>query len=301
MSLDAKRLSGERRAAWLSVIANLFLTVGKIAVGLRAASEALFADGLHNAADLFASAVVLGVIGYANKPADDDHPYGHGKAEVVTSGVVGLLLFIVAGFIVVEAGQTLLEGVGHPPDPAAAWVAAASFALKWALFRYSLHVARRLRSKAIEAIAYDHQTDIAASLAALFGVLFAVAGGQFGVPGLAYADPIGGLIVAAFIVRIAWRMMVEAVHILMERSVDPQAIDIYRSIIARFPDVKRIDRIRAREHGHYILLDVRLSVPSHFTVQEGHDLGRKIKAALMAADDRIREVLIHLNPYSPDG
>lgn len=301
MKTDLARIRGEKRAAWLSVGGNLLLTAVKITIGLVAASEALFADGLHNAADLFASIIVLSVIGYANKPADDDHPYGHGKAEVIISGIVGLILLAVAVYVIVDAAQTIIAGPAAAPDVLAAWVAGASFAVKWALFRYTLRESARLNSKAIEAIAYDHKTDIAASMAAVIGILLAVFGGTSQQPAFLYADPIGGLIVAAFIVRIAWEMLIESFHILLERSIDPDQLRAFQEVIFRFPDVKRIDRIRAREHGHYILLDVRISVPHHYTVKEGHDLGRRIKEALMESDDRIQEVLIHLNPFYPDG
>ncbi|GAA3325929.1 hypothetical protein GCM10020331_059790 [Ectobacillus funiculus] len=90
--------------AWISVISNIILTVGKVIVGLYAGSEAVFADGIHSAADVFASIIVLLVIGLANKPADEEHPYGHGKAEVIISGIVGIFtVFLVSLYIVFEA------------------------------------------------------------------------------------------------------------------------------------------------------------------------------------------------------
>ncbi|MDY0322776.1 MAG: cation diffusion facilitator family transporter [Candidatus Carbobacillus sp.] len=294
------RTAREQRVAWISVLANLFLTVVKILIGWWAVSEALLADGLHSAADLFASAIALSVIGYANKPADDDHPYGHGKAEVVISGLIGIILILVAFYVIISAVLNIIHGPSRSPEMIALWTALISFVLKWWLYRFSLKYAKKFHSKAIEAIAYDHKADIVASLAAALGIALAVLGMFQNWPLFYYADPFAGIIVAFLILHMAWQMLLEAFHILLEHTIDPDELKTFESIILSFPEVKRIDRIRARDHGHYILLDVRLSVPYDLSIQEGHDLGRSIKEALMQRYDHIQEVLIHLNPYHPD-
>ena len=96
------RENAAKRVAWISVWSNVFLTLGKLVIGFLAASNALFADGVHSAADVFASVIVLLVIKISNKPADVEHPYGHGKAEVIVSGIIGILLFVVSLYIVYE-------------------------------------------------------------------------------------------------------------------------------------------------------------------------------------------------------
>ncbi|MBE3593991.1 MAG: cation transporter [Candidatus Carbobacillus altaicus] len=294
------RTAREQRVAWISVIANLLLTAAKILVGWWAVSEALFADGLHSAADLFASAIALSVIGYANKPADEDHPYGHGKAEVVISGIIGIILVLVALYVIISAVLNIIHGPTRSPELIALWTALVSFALKWWLYRFSLQYAKKFHSKAIEAIAYDHKADIIASLAAALGIALAIVGALQNWPVLFYADPLAGIVVSFLILHMAWQMLLEAFHILLEHTIDPEELKAFESIILSFPEVKRIDRIRARDHGHYILLDVRISVPYDLSVQQGHDLGRSIKQALMKQYDHIQEVLIHLNPYHAD-
>ncbi|MFL6517319.1 MAG: cation diffusion facilitator family transporter, partial [Bacillus sp. (in: firmicutes)] len=91
-----------KKVAWISLISNVVLTVGKIVIGLYGHSDAVFADGIHSAADVFASVIVLLVIKISNKPADKEHPYGHGKAEVIVSGIIGILLFLVSIYVVYE-------------------------------------------------------------------------------------------------------------------------------------------------------------------------------------------------------
>ncbi|MCM3364816.1 cation diffusion facilitator family transporter [Niallia sp. Sow4_A1] len=285
-----------KRVAWISVISNIVLTIGKLIVGWVGNSDAVFADGIHSAADVFASVIVLVVIKIANKPADQEHPYGHGKAEIIVSGLVGMILLGVSVYLVYE----VIMGFFHPittPSLIAMWVAVISYISKVLLYRYSKKIADEQNSKAIEAIAYDHKADIVASIAAAIGVLLSIIGEKLTINFLLYGDKVATIIVAFLIFKIAKEMVSEAFDILLERNIDLEILREYREIIASFTEVKRIDRLRAREHGHYILVDLRISIDYDKTIKEGHDLSRKIKKKLMAKHDNINEVLIHLNPY----
>lgn len=294
-----QRESLAKKVAWISVISNILLTIGKLIVGWFGKSDAVFADGIHSAADVFASVIVLLVIKISNKPADKEHPYGHGKAEVIVSEIVGILLLFVSIYVVYEA----IVGLFHPistPNIFAMWVAIISYGSKELLFRYSIKVAKAHNSKAIEAIAYDHKADIVASIAAALGVILSIIGAKFNLHFLLYGDKIASMVVAYLIFKIAKEMIKEAFDILLERNIEAKILEEYKTIISSFPDVKRIDRIRAREHGHYVIVDLRISIYHDKTIKEGHDLSREIKKALMNKLDNIEEVLIHLNPYFPD-
>jgi cation diffusion facilitator family transporter len=285
-----------KKVAWISVICNILLTVGKLVFGWYGKSDAVFADGIHSAADVFASVIVLLVIKIANKPADQEHPYGHGKAEVIVSGMVGGILLIVSFYVVYEA----ITGFVHPlttPSILAMWVAIISFGLKEILYRYSLKKAKDHNSKAIEAIAYDHKADIVASIAAALGVVLSIIGEHFNLHLLLFGDEIASIVVALLIFNISRKMIKESFDILLERNLDTEILNEYKSIISSFPGVKRIDKIRAREQGHYVLVDLRISIDHEKTIKEGHDLSTKIKQALMSKHENIEEVLIHLNPY----
>ncbi|MED3563038.1 cation diffusion facilitator family transporter [Bacillus xiapuensis] len=287
-----------KKIAWISVISNIVLTFGKIIIGWLGHSDAVFADGIHSAADVFASLIVLLVIKIANKPADKEHPYGHGKAEVIVSGIIGILLFLVAIYVVYEGISGFFHKI-EAPSYLAMWVAVFSFFAKIFLYRSSLNVAEKHSSKAIEAIAYDHKADIVASIAAAIGVLISIIGIKFNIHFLLFGDKVASIFVAYLIFRIAKDMLTEAFDILLERNIDSVTLQEYISIISEFPEVRRIDRIRAREHGHYILVDLRISIDHFKTIKEGHDLSHAIKQKLLDKFDNIKEVLIHLNPYFP--
>lgn len=285
-----------RKVAWISVVSNLVLTLGKIIIGFIGNSDAVFADGIHSAADVFASVIVVLVIKIANKPADKEHPYGHGKAEVIVSEIIGILLFLVAIYVVYEGISGFFHKV-ETPSFLAMWVALFSFIIKIILYRTSLRVAKQNSSKAIEAIAFDHKADIVASIAAAIGVLISIIGVQFHFPILVYGDKAASIFVAFLIFKISKEMITEAFDILLERNINTEILQDYISIVSEFQEVKRIDRIRAREHGHYVLVDIRIAIDHSKTIKEGHDLSKAIKKKLMEKNDNIEEVLIHLNPY----
>ncbi|MFP7297434.1 cation diffusion facilitator family transporter [Neobacillus niacini] len=293
------RESLAKKIAWISVISNIILTLGKLFIGWFGNSDAVFADGIHSAADVFASVIVLLVIKIANKPADKEHPYGHGKAEVIVSGIVGILLFLVSIYVVYEG----ITGIFHEvetPSYLAMWVAIISYVTKIILYRSSLKVAKEHNSKAIEAIAFDHKADIAASIAAAIGVLLSIMGERFDIFILHYGDKAASIFVAYLIFKIAKEMLTEAFDILLERNIDSITLEEYMAVINEFPEVKRIDRIRAREHGHYVIVDLRISIDHFKTIKEGHDLAKLIKGRMMERYDNIEEVLIHLNPFFPE-
>ena len=285
-----------KKVAWISVISNIILTLGKIVIGWYGNSDAVFADGIHSAADVFASIIVLLVIKIANKPADKEHPYGHGKAEVIVSGIIGILLFLVAIYVVYEGISGFFHEV-ESPSLLAMWVALFSYATKVMLYRSSLKVAKQNKSKAIEAIAFDHKADIVASIAAAIGVLISIAGNRFDIHFLLYGDKAASIFVAYLIFKIAKEMLTEAFDILLERNIATETLQEYIAVVKAFEEVKRIDRIRARELGHYVLVDLRISIDHFKTIKQGHDLATLIKQKLMDKFDNIQEVLINLNPY----
>ncbi|MDP4163105.1 MAG: cation diffusion facilitator family transporter [Bacillota bacterium] len=292
------RESLAKKIAWISLISNVLLTLGKIIIGIYGKSDAVFADGIHSAADVFASVIVLLVIKISNKPADQEHPYGHGKAEVIVSGIVGILLLFVSFYVVYEG----IMGFFHPiviPSLLAVLVAVISYGAKLLLYRSSLRVAKQHKSKAIEAIAFDHKADIAASIAAAIGVALSIIGQRLHISPLLYGDKLASIFVAYLIFKIAKEMLTEAFDILLERNINTDTLNDYITVISEFEQVRRIDRIRAREHGHYVLVDLRISIDHYKTIKEGHDLAKAIKEKLKLKYDNIEEVLIHLNPYFP--
>ncbi|MED2971627.1 cation diffusion facilitator family transporter [Fictibacillus sp. B-59209] len=288
-----------KKVAWLALISNCILTIGKVAVGLIAGSESVFADGIHSAADIVASIAVLAVVGISNKPPDEDHPFGHGKAEVLSEGFVGIILFLVSIYIVIE-GILGLIGTPKAPEYIALFAALFSYFAKHLLYHNSMKLGEKYNSKAIIAIAFDHKADIVASLAAFFGVILSIIGDKFNLPYLLYGDAAASLIVAFLILKISLKLLGSSVDVLMDKNIEKPLLTQYRKVVMEFKEVKRIDRMRARTHGHYIILDLRISLNYDLSIKEGHDIARDLRDEIQNRFPDISEVFIHINPYFPD-
>ncbi|MCQ6278851.1 cation diffusion facilitator family transporter [Bacillus sp. EB600] len=285
-----------KKVLLISAYSNAVLAIGKIIIGWFGNSDAVFADGIHSGTDVFTSVIALFIIKISNKPADEDHPYGHGKAEVISSGIVGILLILVSFYLGYEGLIGLIEPF-QAPSILTLYVAILSFGIKQYLYRFSLKKAKQFKSKAIEAIALDHKADIAASFTAAIGVVLAHIGLTMNSSWLLYSDKVASIIVAVLILKMGVGILVESFNILLERNINGDVLADLNKIIAQFKEVKRVDKVRAREHGHYIMVDVRISIDHDKTIKEGHDLATEIKFTLMKKYTNIEEVLIHLNPY----
>lgn len=283
-------------AMWAGLISNVFLTVIKIVVGILFHSQVLIADGVHNAGDVVASLAALSSMKIAHRPADEDHPYGHGKAEVIAAGMVGLILAISALVIAYQSIECFFRVVSDV-HVVAFMAAIISVFWKLSLYQFSMRIGRKANSKSLIATAYDHLADVYASLAAVFGIGLALIGDLYQIPFLRYGDPFSGIIVSVLVLKLALKIGQESIATLMEKNLDEEKIQSYFSIINSVQEVKRVDQIRAREHGYYVMMDVRVSIPANFSIQEGHDVCKKIKQRIMDQDKDVQEVLIHLNPY----
>lgn len=286
-------------AIWISLISNIILTALKLIVGLLFNSQVLIADGVHNAGDVFASAAALISMVISKRPPDKDHPYGHGKAEVIGAGFIAIILVLAAVYMGYHSVMALME----PPHTATLLVlgtAAISLVWKQWLYMYTMRIGKKANSSGLIATAYDHLADVYASLAAVIGIALAMVGDHYNIQILKYGDPVAGIIVAYFVLKLAIHMGRSSIDVLMEKNIDEDRMEEIMQLVQSIPEVKRIDRIRAREHGHYMIVDVRVGIPAELSVQEGHDISRKIKQVIMDDVPNVEEVLIHLNPWYKD-
>lgn len=286
-------------AIWISLISNIVLTVMKLGAGLLLGSQVLIADGVHNAGDIFATAAALVSMIISKRPADEDHPYGHGKAEVIGSGIVAVVLVFAGVYMGYHSVMALMEEPHQATYPV---LLAAFISLVWkqALYVYTMRIGKRTSSTGLIATAYDHLADVYASLAAVIGIGLAIIGDRFDIRILKFGDPIAGIIVAFFVVKLAVHMGRNSVDVLMEKNIGDEQMNEIMDLVLSVPQVKRIDRIRAREHGFYIMVDVRVGIPAILSIQQGHDISRQIKRTIQDRIDNVEEVLVHLNPWYPE-
>jgi cation diffusion facilitator family transporter len=286
-------------AAWIGLISNVLLSGVKIVVGSLFRSPSLVADGINNGADILSSIVSLGSMKASIQPADQEHPYGHGKIEVVASFLISIFLGFASVVMIKESIEALMNPI-QSFHGITLIVALVSFIWKLILYIYTIKIGNAQKSKGLVAIAYDHFADMIASLAVVTGIGFAWLCEKLDIPGGYLGDPVAGIIVSLIILWIAYKMGNDSFHILIERNVSRAVLEAYQDCILEVPQVKRIDRIRARDHGRYVLIDVRVGVPGELTVKEGHDIAKAIKQRLMQEFQEVKEVLVHVNPWFDD-
>lgn len=283
-------------AIWLSFISNIVLTAIKLGVGFLSNSPVLIADGVHNAGDVVATGAALSSMRISKQPPDEDHPYGHGKAEVLGAGGVAIILALAALYMAYHSVMVLFEPP-HKTTVVALAAAAFSLILKQVLYVYTMAIGKRHRSSGLIATAYDHLADVYASIAAVIGIALGMLGDHYDIAILSYGDPIAGIVVAYLVLKLAIHMGRSSVDVLMEKNVDLEKMNELTELVKTVPEVKRLDRLRARDHGHYIIVDIRVGVAAELSVQEGHDISRNIKQTIMKHCSDVGEVMVHLNPW----
>ncbi|KAA0549280.1 cation transporter [Bacillus sp. BGMRC 2118] len=285
-------------AALSSIAANIILAIIKGIVGVISNSKALLADAVNSASDVVGSIAVYIGVRAAKAPPDEDHPYGHGKAESIAAIIVAVLVFMVG----IEIGRSSIESFFHeiqPPTMPAIYAILFSILVKEIMFRYKIKVGKRINSDAIIVNAYEDRSDVFSSLAALVGIGASILGGKFGIDWLVYADPVAGIFVSVFVIIMAWKLGSESIHTALDHVLHDEETKEMRDLVLQVEGVKKIDGFFAREHGHYVIVDLKISVDPYITVEEGHKIGKNVKSELIQHAN-VQDVFIHVNPYNEE-
>ncbi len=285
-------------AAMVGVFGNIVLAILKGAVGVISESRALVADAIHSASDVAGSLAVFIGVRAAKQPPDEDHPYGHGKAESIAAIIVAVLLFLVGIEIGKSSFESFFEDI-EAPKLLAIYAVIISIIVKEWMFQYKYRLGKKIKSDAIIANAYEHRSDVYSSIAALVGIGAAIIGQRMGINWLVYADPVAGLFVSILVIKMAWRLGSESIHATLDHVLHEEDIVGLKATVNKIYEIKKIDELHAREHGHYVIIDIKVSVDPHITVEEGHNIGKLVKEKLMSEHEHVQNVFVHINPYSP--
>lgn len=279
-------------AAAIGLIANLLLGIVKLVAGILGSSFALISDAVNSLGDTLASVVAIVALRYAQTPPDEEHPYGHTRAEAVAASNIAVIIIGSALLIAWEAVARF--GARHDVPPV--WtlaVAGGNVVVKEALYRYKVYVGRRTGSAAIVANAWDHRSDALCSLAVLTGLILVRWGGD----SLIWADEAAALVVVAGILWSAGKLFLASVHELLDPQAEADFVDRIRRSAAAVPGVRAVEKLYVRKTGLEYLADIHVQVDAGLTVAEGHSIGHRVKDRLVAEFDVLRDVLVHLEPY----
>jgi cation diffusion facilitator family transporter len=242
------RLKRSLRATLIGLGVNTVLTLVKLAAGIFGHSHALVADSVESLADIFSSVVVWRALVVAAEPADEDHPYGHGKAEPIAAAIVSAMLLLAAISISVQA----FNGLGHSrsaPAPFTLLVLVVCIVIKEWLFRFVLRESAQIESSAVHTDAWHHRSDAITSLAAAIGIAVALVGGK----GYESADDVAAIIAAVIIAWNGWRLLRPAVNELMDRAPSREWVDRLSRIAQTVPGVEAVEKCLVRKNGLSLL------------------------------------------------
>lgn len=286
--MNQPNIQNGEKGAWISIFAYLFLSATKLLVAYIGDSDALWADGLNNSTDVVASIAILIGMRISQKPPDQNHRYGHYRAETIAS--------LLAAFIMVAVGlQVIFSTVGKmfgehvtKPDMLTAWTALCAAIIMYIVYRYNLALSRKVNSSALYAASQDNRSDALVSIGAFIGIL----GTQFGI---FWLDPLAGLLVGIIICRTAWEIFKDATLVLTD-AFDEELLKEIKLEIKKFPEVKIVPDIKGRALGNQSVLDVTIKVDPNLTVSQSHDITVRIEKKL-ANEYGILHTHIHIEPY----
>lgn len=288
MDIRNRGALGER-AAMLGIVGNIFLSAFKFMAGVFSGSVAVIADSLHSFSDILVSGATWLGIRLSSKPADEEHPYGHGDIEPIVGLIISIILAVV-GFEFAKHSLKALSGDVSPPGILAVYVTLFSIVFKEAMSRYTLRVAADIRSPALKADALHHRSDVYTSIAVLAGVTGAILGYPF-------LDPLAGIFVSLIIIKIGYEVGRENITQLMGTSPGPELSGKIKEIVSRIREVKLVHRIRVHGVGAYYAVDLHVCVDENLPLGRAHEIAHRVQQLIMESFPEVTSVLVHIEPY----
>ncbi|RYD97261.1 MAG: cation transporter [Sphingobacteriales bacterium] len=279
------------KATYFSIAGNSTLAILKWLTGFFGNSYALIADAIESTADIFASVLVLFGIKYAKRPADDNHPYGHGKAEP-------LVTFLVVGFLIVSAtiiAYQSIQNINTPHDLPESWtlyVLGAIIIWKEISYRVVMKKSKETNSSVLRADAWHHRSDAITSVAAFAGICIALLLGK----GYENADDFAALFASGFILYNCYKIFRPALGEIMDENVYPELVNQIRGIAKTVSGIVATEKCYVRKVGMKFHIDLHAVVSGSLSVTEGHEIAHQLKDTLMEHIPEIGNVLIHIEP-----
>ncbi len=274
--------------------ANVMLAALKSVIGIIGHSPALLADGINSTSDVVYFIVVKVYMKLANRPADNDHPYGHRQFESIASLVVGAFVLTTAVAIFWDSISRVFDILSGNTDYAgASWsalvVALFTVGLKSILSFVTFKAGKKAGSRAVIALAYDHRNDIFAAVAVSIGILL-------GRLGLSWFDPLAGALVAFIILKTGVKILGDSADDLMQTSPAGQMYDDIARTAGSINGVKGIEEIHAHRYGPYMVINITIIVDGGISVIAGDEIATRVEQALRREFELIRKVNVHFHP-----
>jgi len=275
----------------ISILVNLGLSLGKLAAGIFGHSQAMIADAVHSASDVFSTIIVIGALMLSEKEADEGHQYGHEKFESLASLLLAAVLALTGFGIGKTAVRSLIKGTTSAVLPSGIALAAAviSIAVKEVMYQVTVRIGKRQQSEALIADAWHHRSDALSSIGSFVGILFAMLGFPF-------MDAVAGLVICVFIIKTAWDIAKPSLSKLTDESCDKETEAKFRETVLSVDNVIRLDVLRTRRFGNGYYVDLEIAVDGSMPTQQAHDIAESVHDLLEQTYPDIRHCMVHVNP-----
>ena len=280
-----------RKLAVVGIAGNCALTAFKLAAGILGNSAAMVSDAIHSLSDVLATAIAYVGTKIAQKAPDESHPYGHDRFECLASVVLGAIL-LATGFGIGYGGVTALisgSAGATAPGTIALVAAAVSILIKEAMFQYTRHHARRIKSSAFEADAWHHRSDALSSIGALIGI----GGARMGYP---FMDSVASVVICVFIIKAAYDIFKDAIDKMLDTSCDKDTVKKLRKVIESQDGVLGISKLATRIFGSKIYVDVEIEADGNMRLKDAHDIAENVHDAIEHKFENVKHCMVHVNP-----
>lgn len=285
------RDSNVKKVSVLGICANIFLLLIKGIIGFVSNSQAMIADSLNSAGDIFASAMSFIGAKVSSKPCDDDHPYGHGKAEYVFSFVISISM-IVASIMMIK---TSAESIILKSKVKFSWlllvICLVTIFTKFILFIYTNKKNKETSSILIKASSEDHRNDMFLTIGTLIGIISSYFG-------LYFLDGIVGILISLWIIFVGIKLLRESYVVLMDTSLDDSTYKYIISFVENDDRILHVDEVLSKPVGNRHIIILKVSMDGDMSLEKAHNIGGKIKEDLINKFDFICDVIIHINPHT---
>ncbi|HWL26222.1 MAG TPA: cation diffusion facilitator family transporter [Ureibacillus sp.] len=287
MELYTNLRAGEK-GAWLSIGTYLILSASKLVIGYFGASDALMADGLNNTTDIIASIAVLIGLRISQRPPDENHQYGHLRAETIASLIASFIMMVVGLQVLLDSILALWKPSRETPSPLTAYVAIGSAVVMYLVYRFNLNLAKKIGSTAVKAAAYDNRSDALVSIGTAIGIFGAIFG-------FAIIDTLTALIVGIIIIKTGIEIFWESVQTLTD-AFDTEEAETLSVLIHNVDGVIDLVDFKGRTHGNMMFIEVTVTVNPYLNVWESHRITEKIENTVKRFKP-FCTALVHIEPH----
>ncbi len=288
-----QNISEVYRITCIGLAVNLLLVGVKIMVGYFSNSKALIADGIHSLSDGITDLAILLGGRYWSAPADEEHPHGHGRLEILVTVFIAIVLGIVGLFITYRAVLVIIsQEISKINSYPVILVAFVSVVSKEWLYRYTVKIGRRVHSSAVVANAWHHRSDSLSSIPVLIAGMAVMINPEYRI-----LDPIATVLIGTFIMYSSFALVLPSLNYLIDKGMSKDEVDEIKKLAFSMDGVKGVHAIRSRHIGGGVSVDLHILVEPDLSVKEGHAIAGKVKSRILTEREDVIDVLIHIEPY----